>query len=458
MNGITERLARFVADARYEDLPHEAPRLITDAVTDAIGCSLAGSREQVLAVLARTLPVSASREDHLLLGSAGRANMFEAALYNGTAIHAIDYDDTSHPSYSHPSAHLVPALLAAGRHFAASGREIVLAYALGLELVGKLGRALNTEHYLKGWHSTGTFGAVASAIAAAKLARLDAAQTATALAIAASAAGGLRANFGTMTKPLHAGYAARSGLLAVMLAREGFTAAPDILESRYGYLNVFSAAPPRLEVFEQLGAPWEIDTPYGIAMKPFPACGSTHTAIEASLALRAKLGDGAIEQVRVGTNELCSQTLIYTDPRTPLEGKFSMEFCVAAALVRGEVNMGTFTPEVLADARIRALMKRITVEVDERVRFNSEHGTVVSVTGVSGVKLEELVPLARGKPERWMSRDELKAKFLDCASCAVPEARANAIFERLQDLAQTTSVDELLEPLEDAIGSGGTRR
>lgn len=452
MNGITASLARFVAEARYEDLPHEALRFITDAVTDSIGCSLAGSREEIVAVLSRTLPTSTSRTDHLLLGSGRRASLFEAALYNGAAIHAIDYDDTSHPSYSHPSAHLVPALLAVGRQFGASGRDLVLAYALGLELVGKLGRSLNTEHYLKGWHTTGTFGAVGSAIAAAKLARLDASQVATALGIAASAAGGLRANFGTMTKPLHAGYAARSGVLAVMLAREGFTATPDILESRYGFLDVFSAAPPRLEAFEHLGAPWEIATPYGMAIKPFPACGSTHTAIEASLALRERLAGEAIEAIRVGTNELCSQTLIYSDPQTPLEAKFSMEFCVAAALVRGGIDMGTFVPEVIADARIRALMKRITVEVDERVRFNSEHGTVVTITGVSGQRLEQLVPLARGKPEHWMSRAELKAKFLDCARGAVAEDRAGAIFDRLQALAQAGSVDELLAPLEAAVG------
>lgn len=453
MSDLTTRFSQFVTQARYEDLPHEATRLITDAITDAIGCSLAGSREPITSILARTLPTSTAPQDHLLLGSTRRASAFEAALYNGTCIHAIDYDDTSHPSYSHPSAHIVPAILAAGREFGASGRDLVLAYALGLELVGKLGRALNTEHYLKGWHTTGTFGAIASAAAAARLARLDAAGTANALAIAGSAAGGLRANFGTMTKPLHAGYAARSGLLAVMLTREGFTASPDILDSRYGYLNVFAAAPPRLDAFDQLGAPWEIATPYGIAIKPFPACGSTHTAIEASLALRAQINGESIASVRVGTNELCSQTLIYSDPQTPLQAKFSMEFCVAATLLRGEVNMATFVPEVVADPAIRALMKRVTVEVDERVRFNSEHGTVVSVQAASGRQLEALVPLARGKPEHWLSLDELKAKFVDCARGSLSAARAGALFAHLQDIAQLPSTDALLAPMEEAFSA-----
>lgn len=458
MNGVTARFAGFVANARFEDLPPEATRLITDAITDSVGVGLIGSRQPMADIILRTIPTSSAASEHLLLGARSRANVLEAALYNGAIIHAIDYDDTSHPSYSHPSAHLVPVLFGLGRQFGRNGRDLLLAYALGLELVGKLGRAVNMAHYLKGWHTTGTFGAVASAVAAAKLIRLDAERTAVALAIAASAASGVRANFGTMTKPLHAGYAARSGVLAALLAREGFTASPDVMENRYGYLAVFSAGdgpnPEAFNAFNALGHPWEIATPYGIAIKPYPACGSTHTAIEAALAVRRALRGEQIASVRVGTNELCSQTLVYSNPQSPLEAKFSMEFCVAAALVLGKVIMDTFTPEVLRHAGIRELMKKITVEVDERVRYNSEHGTVVTVRTASGGEIEQLVPLARGKPEHWMTRDELWTKFWDCAGSVIPQGQARAAFDRLQDLENAPSVDALLAPMDIAASSG----
>lgn len=449
VNAITARVAAFVAGARFEHLPPEAIRFATDAVTDSIGVGLIGSRQPIADILLRILPTSGNASDHLLLGARRRASVLEAALYNGAVIHALDYDDTSHPSYTHPSAHLVPVLLGLGRQFGRSGRDLLLAYIVGLELEGKLGRVLNMTHYLKGWHSTGTFGAIGSAAAASLLAGLDADRTAVALAIAASAAGGLRANFGTMTKPLHAGYAARNGVLAALLAREGFTAADDVLENRYGYLEVFSGGGlPDLAPFNDLGRPWEIATRYGIALKLFPACGSTHPAIEASLLLRSEVRGEPIMAVRVGTNELCSQTLVYTSPRTPLEGKFSMEFCVAAALVQGEITMATFTPDVLWNPAIRDLMGRTRVEIDERVRHNTEHGAVVAVRTASGREIERLVPLARGKPEKWMTTDELWAKFWDCARAAISESQARAAFDRLQGLTNAPSVDSLLAAIE----------
>lgn len=449
VSDATRHVARFVVNARIEDVPAIGLKLATDAITDAVGVGLYGSRQPIAASMLRVIGTSRSSTDDLLIGSHLRAPLLEAALYNGTAIHAIDYDDTAHPSYSHPSAHIVPVLFGLGRRFGRNGRDLLLAYALGLELEGKLGMVLNMGHYLKGWHTTGTFGALSSAAAAAKLAGLDEHGTAVALGIAASAAGGLRANFGTMTKPLHAGYAARSGALAALLAGEGFTAVDNVLEARYGYFDTFRAAEvPATEAFSSLGQPWELDSPYGIALKPFPACGSTHTAIEAALDLRDQLRGEVIRSIRVGTNELCDQTLVYHDPQTPLEAKFSMEFCVAAALVRGEVVIDTFTPELVADPSIRALIPLTTVLVDERVRYNSEHGTVVAVTTASGRQVEKLVPLARGKPQRWMTREVLWDKFYDCARVALDETRARRAFDVLQDMARAPSVDALLTPLE----------
>jgi 2-methylcitrate dehydratase PrpD len=252
-----------------------------------------------------------------------------------------------------------------------------------------------------------------------------------------------------MAKPLHAGYAARSGALAALLAHEGFTASDSVLESRYGYFDTFRAAEePVFEAFETLGQPWELESPIGIALKPYPACGSTHTAIEAALHLRTQLADEAIVAIRVGTNELCAQTLIYPDPQTPLQAKFSMEFCVAAALVHGDIVFDSFEPDMLVHPMTRDLMQRTTVLVDDRVRHNTEHGTVVAITTATGRTLERLVPLAIGKPERWMNTQDLWCKFHDCASVVLPDPQVRAAFDALQSIATAPSVAALLTPLE----------
>ena len=445
----TALVAGFITQARFGQLSERSLKLATDAITDAIGVGLYGSRQPISEIMLRVIGTSDATGDHFLLGSTRKASPLEAALYNGTAIHAIDYDDTAHPSYSHPSAHLVPVLLGLGRKFGRNGRDLLLAYAVGLEVLGKLGMALNNGHYLKGWHTTGTFGAMSSAAAAAVLVGLDPQRTAIALGIAASAASGVRANFGTMAKPLHAGYAARSGALAALLAHEGFTASDSVLESRYGYFDTFRAAEePVFEAFETLGQPWELESPIGIALKPYPACGSTHTAIEAALHLRTHLADEAIVAIRVGTNELCAQTLIYPDPQTPLQAKFSMEFCVAAALVHGGIVFDSFEPDMLVHPMTRDLMQRTTVLVDDRVRHNTEHGTVVAITTATGRTLERLVPLAIGKPERWMNTQDLWCKFHDCASVVLPDPQVRAAFDALQSIATAPSVDALLTPLE----------
>ena len=445
----TALVAGFITQARFGQLSERSLKLATDAITDAIGVGLYGSRQPISKIMLRVIGTSDATGDHFLLGSTRKASPLEAALYNGTAIHAIDYDDTAHPSYSHPSAHLVPVLLGLGRKFGRNGRDLLLAYAVGLEVLGKLGMALNNGHYLKGWHTTGTVGAMSSAAAAAVLVGLDPQRTAIALGIAASAASGLRANFGTMAKPLHAGYAARSGALAALLAHEGFTASDSVLESRYGYFDTVRAAEePVFEAFETLGQPWELESPIGIALKPYPACGSTHTAIEAALHLRTQLADEAIVAIRVGTNELCAQTLIYPDPQTPLQAKFSMEFCVAAALVHGGIVFDSFEPDMLVHPMTRDLMQRTTVLVDDRVRHNTEHGTVVAITTATGRTLERLVPLAIGKPERWMNTQDLWCKFHDGASVVLPDPQVRAAFDALQSIATVPSVDALLTPLE----------
>jgi 2-methylcitrate dehydratase PrpD len=446
---VTDLVAEFVTSVRFEDLPEVVVRRAIDAITDCVGVALAGTREPLasclLSVVAHDAKGTAAAD---LIGSRRKAGWADAALYNGTVAHAIDYDDTSHPAYTHPSCVLVPVLLSLGKYAGCRGRDLIVAYVVGFEVQGKLGRALNMSHYARGWHATGTFGALAAAAAGAKLLRLGIKETKMALGIAASAACGLRANFGTMTKPLHAGYAARNGVLAALLAERGFTAVEDVLENRLGYLYVFAGGdPPRLEVFSDLGRPFEIATEFGIALKPYPSCGATHTAVEAAIDISKETRGDEIVEVVVGTNELTPSLLVYKNPRTPLEAKFSMEFCVAAALVRGELKRSSFSVGTLDDPMVRKIMQRVTLQVDERVRHSTEFGTVVTVRCGSGRVVERVVELAKGKPGRWMSREELLTKFLDCAQEVLNEEKARLAFRALQGLESATSIDDIIKYL-----------
>ncbi len=454
---LTRAMARFAANA--DGFPPLARRRAADAMLDCIGCMLAGSREELGGILRRVLavhPQASPQAPAALVGSDAYASAPDAALFNGAIAHALDYDDTNHPAYAHPSAVIVPALLAAAALAPVAGADLVTAYIAGFEVFGKLGRAMNTQHYKRGWHPTATFGTLAATVAAGRLLRLSEAQMVMALGIAASSAGGLRVNFGSMVKPLHAGQAARNGVLAVMLAREGFVASADALEHGYGYVEVFNAGigfdPAPLMA---LGEPLEILTEHGLALKPYPSCGATHPGIEAALQLHQALGGAAIESVRAGVCEMAFAPLIYVKPASALQGKFSLHFCIAAALLEGKVGMATFTEQKIADRAIADLIPRISMEVDEELRADGEFATRVSVNTSDGRLLERLVPLAMGKPARWFSADTMRAKFDDCARLVLDAPARDLAYAQWRAMDSAQVVDPLLRTLHAASGATG---
>jgi 2-methylcitrate dehydratase PrpD len=444
----------FALGVEDADVPDEARRKAVDAITDGIGCALAGSVSDVALPVLRALGIGrGAAGGATLIGSTGTAAPADAALYNGTITHALDYDDVTHPAYSHPTTVLMPALFALAPEAKASGRDIVSAYVIGLEVFGKLGRALNTTHYRAGWHATSTFGSIAGAVAAGRLMRLSPEQMSSAIGMAASASSGLRANFGTMTKPLHAGYAARNAVLAVKLAREGFTASSDALTHKFGFAQAFNAGRDiRWDKFGSWGEPFEILSEFGIGLKPFPSCAATHTGIEAALLLRDEIG-GAIERIqsiRAGVAEMSLEPLIHVKPATGLEGKFSMHYCIASALVDGAVDLTTFNDAKVGRPKVVDLIGRTTMEVDERVRHDSEFASVVSFTLEDGATREKLVPLAMGKPARWFTRERLRQKFLDCGDGILPADGLDRAFAAAQNLDRLPNIDGLLSRLSAA--------
>ena len=409
-------LADFCVGIHADAIPKEARKFAVDALTDCAGCAIAGAAQPLAASVLQTI-YTATGCPGVLIGAAQRAPAPDAALYNGAVAHALDYDDISHPAYSHPSAVLLPALLACADQPGVTGRDVVTAYVLGIEVFGKLGRTLNLRHYKSGWHATSTFGAIAASVAVGSLLRLTKTQLLSAIGLAAAASSGLRCNFGTMAKPLHAGYAARNAVLAASLARNGFEASPDALTHKYGFFSTFNGGQGISEErFSGWGEPFEILAESGIGLKLYPSCAATHPAIEAAERHRRAL-DGnidAIAKVRVGMSEFATEPLIYVVPESPLQGKFSMHYCVAAALTREHVNLKTFSSDAIRDPRTVALMRKIETYIDERVRDDHDFAAVVTIETTDGRTREELIRIPPGKPQRWFTREQLQQKFLDC--------------------------------------------
>ena len=454
MNSATTVFIEFVQHSRKTGFPERARAMAVDAFTDCLGCMVAGAGEPIAGMLENIIFDATDRPETpaaLMAVSGRRVSPPDAALYNGALAHAIDYDGVTHPAYAHPGASIVPTILATANISRASGLEALTAYIVGIEMVSKLGRALNTAHYRNGWHASCTFGTMGAAATAATMLRLDNAAFARALGIAASAASGLRANFGSMTKPLHAGYAARNAVLAALMAREGVTASTDILEHKYGFAEVFNHhADIDMEPFEMWGNPLEILTEFGLGLKPYPACGAAHPPIEAAIKLRDQIdgGPSAIKSIRVGVTEMHFEPMICDWPSNGLEAKFCMGYCVAAALLDGDVTLKTFSDSEVQRINASGLIEKTFMELDDRVSGNTEFGAVVTIVTNSGQKLEETLPLAMGKPERWFSKDRLATKFHDCCNGVIDRPHAANIFELVQSIEGAVT----LAPLIDEIG------
>ena len=421
---MTPTLASFVVAASP---PSAARNVAARAVLDTIGVTLAGAAEPAARIV-RDVIARDGGGPCTVLGSASLANAGNAALANGTAAHALDYDDMCFVSLAHPSAPLVAAALAAGELAHAPGRALLDAYIVGFEVEARRGRVMNPRHYQRGWHCTSTLGTIGAAAGASRVLGLDAVAAGHALAIAASEASGLKENFGTMVKPLHAGLAARNGVLAALLAQAGMTASAGAIDGPQGFLAAMDSEQPSLDsVAGDLGARWEIvDT--GITVKLYPSCAGTHPTLDALLDLKRSDGFAAdeVEAIEIGVDPIVPTILIYDHPSSGLEGKFSMPFCAAAAVVHGRVGIDTFTASQLSDPAILAVQSRVMMRVDTTLDASAPALTQARVTVRlrDGRVLTASADGARGYPARPASDDELAAKFMSCAVPALSESRA----------------------------------
>jgi 2-methylcitrate dehydratase PrpD len=433
----TAHLAEFVTKSRWEDCPAEAVDIARRAILDCLGVMLAGSIEPAARIVAEVARAEGGSPLATVVGTPLRTGTVWAALANGTAAHALDFDDTNFAMLGHPSAPVLSAALAAGELTMADGRALVHAFLLGFEVETTMASVMNPPHYEKGFHATGTLGTMGAAAAAARLLGLDAAQTRAALAVAASQASGLKENFGTMTKPFHAGHAARSGVLSALLARDGFTASEQAIEGPQGYFAVLSAGKRDEQVLDSLGAPWKI-LETGVAVKPYPSCACTHSIIDSALELQRthRIRPEQVAQVTVGVNAAVPRILIHGNPRSGLEAKFSGEFSAAAALCDGRVGIATFRDDKTDDPTIRELMTRVRLVVDPEIPGDLERHmwTRVTVRLRDGREVAIAPRPVPGHPGLPLSMDQLREKFMDCARIVLPEDRADSVRQMVEQL------------------------
>ena len=442
-------LAHRITSQRFADLPPQAVHWAKVGILDTVGATLAGCHEDTACLAARALASGAGPS--LLFGHSRRVPALEAALVNGAASHALDFDDCNNTIGGHPSAPVLSALFALADDIGASGQDFMTAYVVGFETETKIGLGVNMYHYTKGWHPTATLGVFGAAAACASLLRLNAAQTATALAIAASFASGLKANFGTMMKPLHVGHCARNGLYAALLAREGYTAnTASAFEHKQGFFQVFNGAGnyDAARIIPAWGHPWDIIDP-GIAIKQYPCCGSTHPAIDALLLL---LREHDVQPAQVARLEgwIHARRLEHTnrpDPQSALDAKFSLQYCLARALLDRQVIIEHFEGDTYTDAAIRGLLPRIRVAPYITAQFPADNhfGAEVRVTLGDGTVLTQKVDQPFGRTARNpLPPVQFKEKFVHCARRALPETRVTALYDAIQRLEQSHNVREVI--------------
>jgi 2-methylcitrate dehydratase PrpD len=449
MSGLTAALAAFVHQPGFPaQLPEAAVSIIKTGFADTLATMIAGRDEPVVQIARRFVAARhpAPGASSVLLGKE-RLNAADAALINGAAGHALDFDDVA--LGGHPSTVLVPAVLAAAEEVNASGAEALRAYLVGYEVWAELFTREKDAYHLKGWHPTAVLGTVGACAAAAYLFRLPLEQIQHALALSASMASGLVANCGTMTKPLHAGRAAACGLEAVQFARLGLTAAPDAFEHHAGYLAALSpqGQADRASPCTQLGKTLRI-LDYGLSIKKYPTCYATHRVIDGVLDLRREHGvkPDRVKAIRARIGVAQASMLRNHSPVTGLEAKFSLEFAIASALVHGRVGLSELTDPVVSEQPIRELMTRVAISTEDT------HCTIEPIFALND-RVELVldddrvldtgdIRFARGNAKLVLSQQDMRTKFMDCTQ-SQPQLDREALWQQLSNLEQVPSTREL---------------
>lgn len=453
--GTTQKLAEFVVETTFKDISQKAVWIAQEHCLDCIGVALAGSVHEVGKIVTKLTKEDRCAPEAGVIASGFRTSATNAALANGSMAHVLDYDDHAwldpfNPS--HPSTVLVPVVLALGEKLNCSGQEILVAYILGTEVWAKVALNCAPPSHTIGWHPTSLFGTIGAAAAAAKLLQLNAEQTRIAFGIACSETGGLRRNFGTMTKPLHAGMAASNGVRAALLAKEGFTANTDIFDDPDAFSGTFfrEGKSDIAKMTQNLGSPFTLEARRP-SIKRYPCPGCNANGLDATLQLIEEKGISydEIELVETHVNPFVPRILIYHEPKTGLEGKFSAEYNLAAAILDRKVNIASYAEEKVNSPKMREALRKIKIIVhpDWAPRVG---GTLIVLKLKDGRTFKNQVETWKGSPDMPLSLEELKEKYRDCAQFVLTPEETDRSIQLLLNLSELHNIQELMDILTQA--------
>jgi 2-methylcitrate dehydratase PrpD len=429
VTSLTDYVAGFVTATKSSDIPKDVAHLGKRSVIDGLGLALAGavSHQGHIAQSYIANLQSLGEFPGTVIGTQLRMPARFAAFANGLAIHADDYDDTQlavardrvYGLLTHPTAPALPPALALAEAHKRSGADLMLAYQVGVEVECKVAEAIAPRHYQHGFHSTATCGSIGAAAAAAKILGLDREATRRALSIGATQAGGLRENFGTMTKPFHAGRAAENGVVAAELAALGFTASPNGLEADRGFFRAAGGGYDEAAISGKLGQPWTFHFP-GVSIKPHPSGSLTHPgmAVIMELILKHDIKPAEVKRVAVGTNHNMPNALIHHQPKNELQAKFSMEFCMAILLLERKAGLEQYTDEVVNRPDVQAMIAKVDFGMHpeaEAAGFD-KMTTLIEIELTDGKVIKGRADFGKGSPANPMTDAELAEKFRQCAS------------------------------------------
>jgi len=440
--GLTARLGSFIAGTDAKEIPEEAFEHAKVAFMDWVAVTVAGKDDPLVKKLIAYADAMGGNAQATILGHNVKKSVSQAALINGSASHALDYDDTLASFLGHPSVTLFPSLLALAEWKGKSGAAFLSAYLIGLQVGITIAQCAGMEHYMAGWHGTSTIGHLASAAGCAWLLGLDEEKSTYALGIGATQASGLKRVFGTMCKPFHAGRSSQAGLMSALLAQEGFTSAEDALEGTQGFFQVLRGNGNE-EPMDSLGKEWGVGD---LSQKYHASCHATHSPLEATLSIveKEKVALDQIAAIRVQSSQLALSAASKMEADTGLEGKFCIPYCVANALVTGETGNQAFTDEKVHDPGVRELMKKITVTVDPEMktlesRVEMETGDGQTYSAFSDV-LQEIPALER-------KREKVKSKYFDLCGPVIGKEKTGALADEILCMEGLATVRSFAESL-----------
>ena len=459
--GTTQRMARFITEAKFEDIPTPAVNLAKLCLLDAVGCAIYGTTRPLGKIFTSLVDELGGKPVARVLGTNIETNAVNAAMANGTLGHSEDFDDFTG---GHQAVLLMPVVLAMGEEYRLSGKHALLSYIVGFDITLNVTHAMGEDHYGKGWHNTSSIGTLGSTAAAAKMLNLDEMQMRMALGIGATQASGLRANFGTMTKPFHPGNACRAGVMAAKMAQKGYEANPDVMEHRFGYAAVYGEEMMQLSAIPRhLGNPWALmgsgkEVANGIAIKIWPCCGGTHganTAITRLLRKHPIKAEDVASVDIVTTYEPSCMAPNLRWPKSGLQGKFSTWFTVASCIVDGgKLDLSSFTDEAAARPAVQEMLKKVNITQDpdcvgrpHRSRGGG-HYWDLTVTLKNGERL--ISPRieatgGRGDTYGWEAREAVFDKFKMLAGAVLKPSQVDAALNAIMSMEQAADVRKIVD-------------